>query len=829
MNHPRLRTLAILTLGALVCLLPTKALVAQELSRHPYIQMTTEDSASILWRTVGGTIPIVRYGIAPGVLDYEILPVQTVVRLGPDVPGPAGLPRLAAAPAGTYQYETTIFGLQPGTKYYYGVYDDDVLLAGDDEEHFFNTAPQTGAPVSLRLWVVGDSGNGSEAQIAGFDAMRNFVEADGKPVDAYLHLGDMAYNVGADDEFTSNFFDIYTKLLRNTVVWPTLGNHEGARSSGLLQVGPYFDAYAVPTHAEAGGVESGTEAYYSFDLANIHFICLDSHDLDRSETGDMALWLKEDLEMANADWLIAFWHHPPYTKGTHDSDREPQLIEMREFIMPILESAGVDLVLGGHSHIYERSMLVDGAYATPTVVDGVVLDDGDGDPAGDGAYRKSSSLNPNEGTVAVVAGNGRSATPFFGVSPIMRSTVAEVGSLLLDVQGETLTGRMLNVDGLVRDTFQVVKQGQVQPELVEYPWRPIGPTFVVERSGAGEPWEVEIQAVPAAPDAEVLFTLDGSFPAEGAPVYEGKFALESGQLLSAISKWNAGSRISPNSLLELPGDHVSVQRYIATGADDGRQAADGTVDLGGQSLPMDGEENVVGLRFTGIEIPEDAYIVRAQIQFESAAAELFSTVGAIWGEGSGSAAPFTGEDGDFSMRPRTAAEVRWTPGGWRPGERSFSQQTTDLRTIIEEIVSRGDWQSGNPIALFVEHQGRREAAAIESGRQKAAALQITYIERDGLVEELGRQQLKLDRGANGDVILRFRWPVSDAEVPLGLSLSFEGSRDLQVWGGVLPVAVQNTRFYQDGFREVSVLFSGDQFPVDAADFFLRLRVYQSPP
>src|SRR5688572_22310185 len=62
--------------------------------------------------------------------------------------------------------------------------------------------------------------------------------------------------------------------------------------------------------------------------------------------------------------------------------------------MPILEEAGVDLTLTGHSHIYERSMLIDGAYSTPTTARGVVLDDGDGNPAGDGAYLKGAGLQP---------------------------------------------------------------------------------------------------------------------------------------------------------------------------------------------------------------------------------------------------------------------------------------------------------------------------------------------------------------------------------------------------------------------------------------------------
>ena len=163
---------------------------------------------------------------------------------------------------------------------------------------------------------------------------------------------------------------------RHKVCWPTMGNHEGRTSSGRTGIGPYYDAYVVPTRGEAGGLASGTEAYYSFDYANIHFICLDSHDLDRRPTEPMARWLKADLEKTRADWLIAFWHHPPYTKGSHDSDKERDLMEMRQHIMPIIEQGGVDVVFTGHSHTYERSMLMDGAYATNTVAENVILDDG---------------------------------------------------------------------------------------------------------------------------------------------------------------------------------------------------------------------------------------------------------------------------------------------------------------------------------------------------------------------------------------------------------------------------------------------------------------------
>jgi hypothetical protein len=251
-----------------------------------------------------------------------------------------------------------------------------------------------------------------------------------------------------------------------------MGNHEGATSKGNTGIGPYYDAYVVPARGESGGVPSGTEAYYSFDYARVHFICLDSHDLDRKPTGAMAQWLRLDLERTKADWIIAFFHHPPYSKGSHDSDREKQLVEMRTHIMPILDSGGADVVLTGHSHIYERSMLMDGAYATPTIAENVILDDGDGDPNGDGPYQKSSGIHPNQGGIQVVAGHGGTRVSRKGTMPVMRKIIVEHGSVIVDIDGDTLTGTMLNKFCEVRDTFSLVKRGRITPRRILNPWQP---------------------------------------------------------------------------------------------------------------------------------------------------------------------------------------------------------------------------------------------------------------------------------------------------------------------------------------------------------------------
>ena len=103
----------------------------------------------------------------------------------------------------------------------------------------------------------------------------------------------------------------------------------------------------------------------------------------------MITWVTADLAATDQDWVIAYWHHPPYTKGSHDSDFETELIEMREVFLPVLEQGGVDLVLAGHSHVYERSFLLDQHYGDSTTLTAAMkLDAGSGRPEDTGAYQK---------------------------------------------------------------------------------------------------------------------------------------------------------------------------------------------------------------------------------------------------------------------------------------------------------------------------------------------------------------------------------------------------------------------------------------------------------
>jgi len=482
---------------------------AAEFSRAPYVQFATHDSMRLVWRTLSAMDPVVKVGLSPEALTTSIPASQIETRLHPTQPSAA--PLFPDAAEETRQFEATILGLAPRTTYYYAIFDGEMRLTPEDKTYHFVTHPVPGSDAAVYFWVVGDSGTGGRAQAQVHEAMRAHLALNDRKLDLYLHVGDMAYGSGTNQEFSERFFKMYEPTLRNTVCWPSMGNHEGRTSKGSDGTGPYYDAYMLPTRGEAGGLPSGTEAYYSFDYGKVHFICLDSHDLDRRPSGAMAQWLKADLEKTSADFLVAFFHHPPYTKGSHDSDTENQLIEMRQHIMPILESGGVDIVFTGHSHIYERSMLIDGAYETPTIAEGVVLDDGDGNPRGDGAYLKSAGLQPHNGVVQVVTGHGGTGVSRKGISPVMKRIIVENGSCLISVAGDTLHAEMISLHGDIRDTFAIQKRGKIahtliidpaDPELLDpreiVPAPPSAPEKVISLIGEGAKWSYLAGEHPAA-------------------------------------------------------------------------------------------------------------------------------------------------------------------------------------------------------------------------------------------------------------------------------------------------------------------------------------------
>ena len=463
--------------------------------RGPYLQLGTPTSIVVKWRTADSTESRVCYSKTLGGPSKCFTATPVPVTISPiceDTIYPC------PSPTTMFAYEVTLRGLKADTKYYYSVQAGDgkplkvqtnslrpewegpVYEAQDPKEHFFVTAPTCAKPT--RIWVLGDPGTDWPGKQ---DAVRDaFYESNASnpngqySADLWLLLGDNAYvdwfynpdtkewvygyDEGSDGALQTAFHNYYYKTLRQSVVWPTRGNHEPFD-------GGYYDFFTLPTKGEAGGVPSGTEEWYSFDYGNIHFISLDSSEpSDLSVGGPMYEWVKADAARTDKDWVIAFWHHPPYSKGSHDSDNndpidgDPILVTMRENFLPVLEGAGVDLVLSGHSHSLERSFLLDGLYGFSwDLTDANKIDAGSGqEKKRGGAYQKPARRGPHQGTVYMVAGSsgdvdGRNEGTFN--HPVMVSTVVELGSVVLDINGNRLDAKFINDRGQVRDHFTIVK------------------------------------------------------------------------------------------------------------------------------------------------------------------------------------------------------------------------------------------------------------------------------------------------------------------------------------------------------------------------------------
>ena len=140
----------------------------------------------------------------------------------------------------------------------------------------------------------------------------------GQYYQAYIHPYQGDYGLGA----TKNRF------------FPALGNHDW--NQGHIQ--PYLDYFTLP----------GNERYYDFEEGPVHIFVLDSDSKEpdgRDSDSIQAGWLEEQLETAKAPWKLVFLHHPPFSSSRRGENKEVQ--------WPFV-SWGVDAVIAGHDHLYER-------------------------------------------------------------------------------------------------------------------------------------------------------------------------------------------------------------------------------------------------------------------------------------------------------------------------------------------------------------------------------------------------------------------------------------------------------------------------------------------
>lgn len=359
------------------------------LSRRPYLQSTDQTSTWIRWRTLGDRDGDVEFGDTPA------------------------LGRTATGPAATEDHEVQLTGLQPGTRYYYRLVSQGKAVT---PRYSFETAPASNVG-TFKFLVVGDSGMNNQAQL---DIARQMATED---ADFFLHTGDVVYPAGglgaAVREYDYRYFRPYQDFLQRTPGFPVVGNHD---LYGLFGQ-PFRDAFTLPSNGTGGRLE---ELYYSFEWGDSKFVAIESNSLFQlSSSGTHMDWLRRELSQNTKKWLVVYMHAPLWSAGKHGDNTA-----LQNNLGPMFETYGVDLLLAGHEHNYERTKPIK-------------------------AFNQSSSY---PGLVHVITGGGGAA-----LRPITPNANTEVAIsayhyMRFSAAGDVMTGEAVSETGAVLDRFQIRNQ-----------------------------------------------------------------------------------------------------------------------------------------------------------------------------------------------------------------------------------------------------------------------------------------------------------------------------------------------------------------------------------
>jgi predicted phosphodiesterase len=267
--------------------------------RGPYLQSVTTDSIIVIWETDQPSHGEVVYG-------------ET------ERPGASGVD-----PEVGTRHAVTLTDLKPYTFYHYRIESNGTPLS---EERTFRTAA---GPDQTQFTFVAFGDTRTQHQVHR-TVVKGVIAA---APDFVLHMGDLVESGSLPDQWET-FFEVEQELMARTPLFPALGNHE--ENDPL-----YFDLFYLP----------GNERWYTFDYGNARFICLQIDGYGAFDPGsEQYAWLEGALAANVQPWLFVYFHVPPYTSV---EDAWESIV--RQSLSPLFERYGVDLVLNGHKHNYERN------------------------------------------------------------------------------------------------------------------------------------------------------------------------------------------------------------------------------------------------------------------------------------------------------------------------------------------------------------------------------------------------------------------------------------------------------------------------------------------
>ncbi|MEI6563968.1 MAG: metallophosphoesterase family protein [bacterium] len=226
--------------------------------------------------------------------------------------------------------KATLGNLEPNRKYRYRVETDKEV----DSWSSFVMPPLAGDKTAFRFVAYGDTRTLTTAHAQVAEAIAR------EPDLAFiLHVGDLTENGNEKECWEREFFTPAAGMLRSAMLLPCLGNHDEHSQF-------YFNNFNLPRNP-------GNEAYYSLDFGKVHLIVIDQFQ-DYDGQSVQGRWIAKDLAGVPPDrWKVAHFHKPPF--ASYESDGDGVNMKVAEWLCPVFEKYGVDVIFAGHNHCYLRT------------------------------------------------------------------------------------------------------------------------------------------------------------------------------------------------------------------------------------------------------------------------------------------------------------------------------------------------------------------------------------------------------------------------------------------------------------------------------------------
>lgn len=419
----------------------------------PYLQFATPTTITIMWETNEQCRSIVKYGEpkfnqSSANLEYSVEIKDT-----------------------TLIHEIVLTELSPESKYFYQVIS--INESGDSlvsEVNTFQTSLSEDKAVAFAVFCDSQSNPEMWGRIStlAYEERPHFGLLGGD-------LVDFGFN---KDDWVDEFFAPANQFMKHYPIYSVPGNHE--HDSYL-----YYQYMANPD----------PEYRYTFNYGNIQFFMIDT-DRDVSPGSAQYSWLEEQIATSKAHWKIVMHHHPPYSSEENDfgdvnyEKSEEGDLETRQLV-PLYEKYGIDLVIFGHIHAYERTWPI-----------------------------FKERVNQEKGVIYLnLGGAGGGLENASYQRPFFTHKVKKIHHFgLITVQGPTLNFEAINEHGNIFDSFSLDKQNPTSVRSVDFP-NPPAPIVVSEKFVFEKSMQLELR--PVFESNEIRYTLDGTEPQKNSTLYNG--------------------------------------------------------------------------------------------------------------------------------------------------------------------------------------------------------------------------------------------------------------------------------------------------------------------